>query len=243
MVAQLIVNPVFILSSIRAGSTLLRCILNAHSVVVSPHELHLREIKINSDDEFLKLALESLEISSSDLKFMLWERIYYELLTRSNKRMIVDKTPSNLYLWEQLSSYWPKAKFILLIRDPAAVARSIIEADDNRSLEDICDLVYKSSCCLDEARKKISNPFVITYEELTTMPEAVITKLCSYLEINYEQGMLVYGNQFNENEMIYGLGDWKEKIKTGSIQKPNLGRVDPKISEKLFLSCKMMGYI
>src|SRR3954467_12084339 len=38
---RLLEQPVFVLSSIRSGSTLLRVLLNSHTAIHAPHELHL----------------------------------------------------------------------------------------------------------------------------------------------------------------------------------------------------------
>jgi len=39
---RLVAAPVFILCTLRSGSTLLRVLLNSHSQIHAPHELHLR---------------------------------------------------------------------------------------------------------------------------------------------------------------------------------------------------------
>ena len=49
---RLVASPVFLLSAIRSGSTLLRSILNSHPAVCAPHELHLRYLKVSIDSEY-----------------------------------------------------------------------------------------------------------------------------------------------------------------------------------------------
>src|SRR3712207_4275572 len=39
---RLVTAPTFVLCSVRSGSTLLRVLLNSHSQIHAPHELHLR---------------------------------------------------------------------------------------------------------------------------------------------------------------------------------------------------------
>ncbi|WP_188187904.1 sulfotransferase [Nonomuraea sp. SYSU D8015] len=44
---RLLEAPVFLLSPVRSGSTLLRSILNAHSALHAPHELHIRRLRVH----------------------------------------------------------------------------------------------------------------------------------------------------------------------------------------------------
>ncbi|MFC7591929.1 sulfotransferase [Nonomuraea antimicrobica] len=43
---RLVKSPVFVISPVRSGSTLLRMLLNSHSRIRAPHELHLRTIGV-----------------------------------------------------------------------------------------------------------------------------------------------------------------------------------------------------
>ena len=46
---RLVAAPVFILCTLRSGSTLLRVLLNSHSQIHGPHELHLRYVSVTLD--------------------------------------------------------------------------------------------------------------------------------------------------------------------------------------------------
>ena len=41
--------PVFVMCTLRSGSTLLRVLLNSHSQIHAPHEIHLRYVSVNLD--------------------------------------------------------------------------------------------------------------------------------------------------------------------------------------------------
>ncbi len=43
--------------------------------------------------------------------------------------------------------------------------------------------------------------------------------MCEHLGVTFEPGMLEYGDQ-DHGRFKSGLGDWKDKIKTGRIQAP-----------------------
>src|SRR6266508_2070233 len=89
---RLVPSPIFILSSIRSGSTLLRCVLNSHTDLHAPHELHLTDLHVITDQHNAKLALRKMELDSTELENLLWDRILYRQLSLSGKAQIVEKT-------------------------------------------------------------------------------------------------------------------------------------------------------
>src|SRR5215213_6774454 len=70
---RLVPAPAFILSSVRSGSTLLRVLLNSHSQIHSPHELHLRHIKVDVDAAYAEKALNEIGLDPQQLRFLLWD--------------------------------------------------------------------------------------------------------------------------------------------------------------------------
>ena len=59
----------------------------------------------------------------------------------------------------------------------------------------------------------------VRYEDLTADPERTTKGLCSYLGVTWEPGMIEYGRH-EHGELRSGLGDWTEKIRTGTVQPP-----------------------
>src|SRR5579875_3716107 len=57
---RLLTAPVFIMSSVRSGSTLLRVLLDTHSQIHAPHELHLRSIKVQLANSYVAKAMAEL---------------------------------------------------------------------------------------------------------------------------------------------------------------------------------------
>ncbi|MFD8212331.1 sulfotransferase [Streptomyces sp. NPDC059697] len=53
-------SPVFVLSSVRSGSTLLRVLLNSHSQIRAPHEMHLRTVHVHLSRDFTADAMRAL---------------------------------------------------------------------------------------------------------------------------------------------------------------------------------------
>ncbi|MEU9540350.1 sulfotransferase [Streptomyces mirabilis] len=108
---RLVDSPVFVLSSVRSGSTLLRVLLNSHSQIRAPHEMHLRTVHVHLPRDFTAEAMRALELDKDELEHALWDRPLHLELTRSGKRIIVDKTPPNTLVWPRLHRCWPSARY------------------------------------------------------------------------------------------------------------------------------------
>ncbi|MCZ9341292.1 sulfotransferase, partial [Streptomyces sp. TRM76130] len=54
---RLVPEPVFVISSVRSGSTLLRVLLNSHPDVRAPHEMHLRTVTVGLTKPYTKKAM------------------------------------------------------------------------------------------------------------------------------------------------------------------------------------------
>jgi hypothetical protein len=113
--SRMVPSPVFLISSIRSGSTLLRCILGTHSRIHAPHELHLTELRVQIRSTNAQRAATAAGLDACGLEHLLWDRVLHASLTASGKEQIVEKTPGNALAWRQLVACWPNARFLFLI--------------------------------------------------------------------------------------------------------------------------------
>jgi|GEM_PF-1688956 len=144
------VAPVlFVLSSPRSGSTLLRTMLQGHADLFAPPELHLlgfqtleerqKSLKSTGLDQGLAEAIKYLQGATAEdaqqlLDTMLNEQasiaqVYEKLQALASPGILVDKSPSYGAKPETLSqgkTLFPHAKYIHLVRDPKAVMESIV---------------------------------------------------------------------------------------------------------------------
>lgn len=141
---------IFILSSPRAGSTLLRVMLAGHSSLYSPPELHLlsfttmgqRAAKLRGTgmEEGLVRALMDLEgisVEDSTLLVRSWEdsdlpiqKVYSRLQASLGTRTLVDKSPTYALQQNTLiraNQLFSNQYFIHLIRHPYAVIQSFVD--------------------------------------------------------------------------------------------------------------------
>lgn len=216
--ARLVPSPVFVICSVRSGSTLLRVLLNSHPKVHAPHELHLRFVRVKPERAQSGPALADLGLDADELEHMLWDRVLHRSLVASGKQVIVDKTPGNCTFFERLRTCWPQARFIILLRHPGSVFASLMDSRPDREREATIKeaLLYLNG--VEDARQKLPGP-VVKYEDLAADPGAVTKRICESLGIGWDPRMLNYGKA-NHGVFRAGIGDWSNKIRSGKIQKP-----------------------
>jgi LPS sulfotransferase NodH len=234
---RLIEAPVFVICTLRSGSTLLRVLLDSHSQIRSPHELHLRYVSVHFDQKWSERSMKELGLDTRAADYLLWDRLLHRELTASRKSIIADKTPNNVFIVDRLREAWPDARFIFLLRHPGAIARS----REKYKGEGADELIIKYVEALEAARQTYDG-HTVRYEDLTANPERELRRICDFLGVPYEATMLDYG-QFDHGRYKSGLGDWNEKIKSGAIQPPEppppLEEIDPALREM----CAKWGYL
>ncbi|MDA0563189.1 sulfotransferase [Streptomonospora sp. S1-112] len=240
---RLLDRPVFVMSPVRSGSTLLRLLLNGHSRLHAPHELHIRRLEVHFRTKLSQRAMEELDLQRGDLEHLLWDRVLHRELVKSGKDFIVEKTPSNAFVYKRLAACWPDARFICLLRHPVSIARSWHEADpEKRTVDEANEDALRYMNAVQRAREGLESALTVRYEDLTADPAAELRRICDHLDIEFEPQMLEYG-QSTEGNYTKGLGDWKDKIRSGSVQ-PGRKLPDPdEIPEVLRPISETWGYV
>jgi hypothetical protein len=215
--------------------------LNEHSRIHAPHELHFRRLEVHFATRLAERSADALGLDRGDLEHLLWDRLLHRELTRSGKDVLVEKTPGNAFSYRRIAACWPDARFVFLLRHPASVARSWHEADPERRDPDLAAhdaLRYMTA--VQRARGELAG-HTVRYEELTADPAAVLAGLCAFLEVDFEPGMLEY-RAGGAGALEKGLGDWKDKIRSGRVQ---AGRELPdpaRVPAVLHDMCAAWGY-
>lgn len=238
---RLLTKPVFIFSSIRSGSTLLRVLLDSHSQLHAPNELHIRSLKADESSKYVQRSMRAIGLSKKEIEHLLWDRVLDWELRKSGKQILVEKTPSSALIWRRIAECWPDARFLFLLRHPASTAQSWHAARPSWTLEKAADDVLRYMNAVDEARQNLSG-LSVRYEDLTADPEAVMRQLCDFLEVPWEPRMLEYGKQ-SHGGFEAGLGDWTEKIRSGEIQSARPLPSPDEIPHVLHEICTSWGYM
>ncbi|MEU3250631.1 sulfotransferase [Streptomyces sp. NPDC006997] len=238
---RLVDSPVFVLSSVRSGSTLLRVLLNSHSRIRAPHEMHLRTVHVRFSRDFTADAMKELRLDRQELEHVLWDRVLDLELRHSGKDVIVDKTPANTLVFRRLQRCWPNARYIILLRHPGAVVTSLTARRDRPDPAAIREEVLRYAEELEEARRHLDTAHVITYEDLTADPERVTRGLCDHLGVPWESGMLDYGSH-DHGRFRPKLGDWSSTIKSGRIQAARGADASLELPPRLTELARAWGY-
>lgn len=209
-------NLVFLISQPRSGSTLLQRLLDGHSDIQTSAEtwlmLHpvygMRRDGIQTDyrsdwaatgvEEFLDNYAEGRKTYVSGLRSFA-ETIYGRVLESHGKKYFLDKTPRYTMIVPELVELFPKARYLLLIRNPLAVLSSELRTyigDKYWRLGDFAPDLLDAPQRLVEARETCgSQGMTIHYENLVEDPERSIREICSHLSIDFQPDMLEYGNR------------------------------------------------
>ena len=233
--------PVFLLSSVRSGSTLLRVILDTHTQIHAPHELHLRTLTVSITEDYGKLAMKQLGLDERRLEYLLWDRILHRELAASGKQIIVDKTPNNVFMWERLPEAWPKAKYLFLLRHPAAIVDSLYRATKSPVAERVVARTLQYGEALQAARDGLAG-LTVRYEDLARDPESVTREICDFLDVRWEREMLDYGTK-DHGPYRNRLGDWSDKIRSGRVHQDVVLPADDDIPTPLVELSRQWGYL
>ncbi|MDH2430269.1 sulfotransferase [Sphaerisporangium sp. TRM90804] len=239
---RLLREPVFVLSPVRSGSTLFRVLLNSHSRVHAPHEMHVRRLAVSMTTDPVRQAMEALGHSTSDIEHILWDRMLHRELLRSGKDVIVDKTPSNVFAYKRILTCWPDARFVYLMRHPASIARSWHEADpEARPMGEAVRHTYQYMRYLQDARGR-HDGLDLRYEDLVEDPEGQLRRVCAFVGVEFEPGMLKYG-EHDHGAFVKGIGDWRDKIRSGEVQRGRPLPAPHEVPEGLRETARAWGYI
>ncbi|MGY0490741.1 sulfotransferase family protein [Streptomyces sp. WG-D5] len=214
---RLVPDPVFLLSPVRSGSTLLRVLLNSHPRIRAPHEMHLRTLHVRLDREFSHDAMRELGLDRQELEHMLWDRVLHHARCRGGGEapVVVDKTPANTFLWPRLHRAWPQARYVFLLRHPAAVVESLTARRTDPDLDAIHHEVLSYAEELERARRNLPG-ITVSYEDLTAEPERETRRICAHLGVDWDPAMLDYGAR-DHGTFRPHIGDWSETIRSGHI--------------------------
>jgi hypothetical protein len=214
-------TPFFIVGSGRSGTTLLRLMLTAHSRIHIPPETWFitdlaRELPLAAPLSPVEVTRAAEIITSGyrwpDMQipvedFRLWASsltepklaevlnlVYHHQLKIHGKQRFGDKTPPYIHIIPEISTIYPGAKFIHLIRDGRDVAISYIELHyEERYYERNFDWTR----AMRRRRDYLDSAFAaqileVWYEDLVARPELTLRKLCDFIEEAFEPSMLCW---------------------------------------------------
>ena len=234
-------NLIFLISLPRSGSTLLQKMLSAgpeiHSVA-EPWLMLPLAFMLKKEEMFTpyshKIASNALEDLINELpngKKDFYEEInkfaislYKKMIPDGTNKYFLDKTPRYYLIIPFLAEVFPDAKFIFLFRNPLEVLSSILttwKRDRFILYKQYVDL-YCGPHALSNGYKLLGDRAIsVNYAELVKSPEVQMQKICSYLEIPFDQSTI---NNYKSVDFSGSCGDTTgihqfESVSTSSLEK------------------------
>jgi len=207
-------GPVFVVGIWRSGTSLLYTLLNQHPQIALTYESDLfllRSLFRNGATkadwlerwEFWNSALSRHDIDTSTLPSqtlsypaaatLVWQQYAGQC---NCKALYGEKSPNYFDCLQQLAREFPDARFVVIWRDLADTCRSIVRAGRGSSFFAKRGITHraligyrrmKREC---DALERLGIPLhQIHYEEMIESPEAVMTGICSFLNISFDARM------------------------------------------------------
>lgn len=159
-----------------------------------------------SSRDFLKsLLLNNLSELTGEKAIKL---AYFAFLPEKDKSYvdtILDKQLKFHYFIDEIIEYYPKSKFILLVRDPrdTTLTNFKLSSKQNKNEKLIFHAKnwnYEYSILL-KAMSKVNpkNYLIVKYENLVTEPQLTLTSICKFLNKKYIPELLEYEKLTNQN--------------------------------------------
>jgi hypothetical protein len=181
--------------------------------------------------------ISALKVSEERVREMLggvydWDRLFLALLTgfREDRGVerVGEKTPKHIMVYDQLASLFPKSKFIHIVRDPRAVVASYTHAKFYQYTDGTNPYraIQKWTRVMDkhfEAEQKLgpSRYTLLRYEDLAAQPTAELQRLCSFLDVPFEEQMLDFQNRAEAGHIQdqTNLEGIRREVHTESVEK------------------------
>ena len=190
-------DPVFLIGFPRSGTTLLDTILRTHKSINVMEEKPFVEELVNDLNKHIDQDLKNLSKLKKNSIIEL-RKIYFkklnDLVNLDNKFVIIDKLPLNIIYVAELNRIFPKAKFILCLRNPYDVVLSCFmqsfvpnDAMSNfYNLKDASEL-YDSVMKLWTNYENILtlNKHVVKYEDVVNNFDVTIKSLLNFLNLEW----------------------------------------------------------
>lgn len=203
-------KTVFIIALPRSGTSWLQGMLANLPEIATVRETHLV-------DRYLKNLVkawnnEQQQLAPDGLKAILTETEFYNCVKSFSDRVlakilefnpdaeiILEKTPDNLNFVGLLNRLYPEAYFIHLIRDPRSVVASHLALKQEKwgwigaqqNHFDIARKWVRGMEKRDRAAELLQSRFLeVRYEQMKQDQNAVLQKICNFLDLNYTHEQL-----------------------------------------------------
>jgi hypothetical protein len=214
--------PVFVVGSMRSGSTMLRLILDSHpNIAIGPETGFMRALLATKtipnwkfgDGWYRRLGWTDAEVDARLRAF--YGEMFQRHATQQGKRRWGEKTPFHTAHMTAMAQVFPDAVFVGIVRHPGAVAVSLRDSF-NYSFPDA--LSYWAATNLDmlRAASQLGDRFVLCrYEDLVGESEQVLRELLAWLREPWSPDVLAHHRVQREKgapRVVEGATSTRERI-------------------------------
>ena len=218
----------FVIGAPRSGSTLLMRMLSSHAAIYSRAEPHLLTplAHLGYYDTVDAAPFDHLQAAQSVRQFVADLpqgeedyldacRAYMDILygrmlaARGNGRQFfLDKTPANALVLPFISKLYPKARYIVLTRHPAAIFSSYANSffdGDYAAARRFNPILNRYVPAMARFLRERRVPLIqVGYEQLVQQPEVEMRRVFDFLGLPFDPGIIEYGKHQHNAK---GLGD------------------------------------
>jgi protein-tyrosine sulfotransferase len=235
---------IFVVGCPRSGTTWVLGIMESHEQVVlatpenlgqldtSEHGSKESKLFIGKDfDNFHKALLASYPPAlAKELAFALGGIALAKLARGSDAKVIVEKTPTHLWRAHEIAHFFPRSRFIHVLRDGRDTAVSLLEAHKGwgkdwapGTLPEAAALWAKAVELAEAMESKLlcERWLTIRYEDLLLDPEGETVKMLAFAGLQVDQeraGEIVNANRGGAKAWFSGVfrkgvaGEWRERF-------------------------------
>ncbi len=208
-------NLIFLLSQVRAGSTMLQRMLASHPEIHTASEpwLMLHPLKAWHENDYYTVGDEEKFERATLLDFLqalpegedayiegvrrMYSYLYGRALQPSGKRYFLDKTPAYYTIIPDLYRVFPEARYIIMFRNPLAVFASVLDRwiqGDWLKLHIFAHDLLEAPRLLVRGSEQLGDRRVIVrYKPLVENPGAEVQRICAAMGMAFVPEMIHYG--------------------------------------------------
>jgi len=228
----LVDTPVFLVGSVRSGTTLLRLMLDHHPEIAFNLESEYLVSQISNDRTYPTIEQYRAWLKNDRVfqhsRFSIDERLdFVELVNdflhqkRSrDKKATVGATVHRQF--RKLRWLWPRARYIHIYRDGRDVANSVMRMGWAGNLYVAADEWLEAEREWDQLCPMLSKDdwIEIRYEDLVASPRLHLERICTFLGVEYSERMFDYISETSYESPRVDLSyQWKTHMRKADVQR------------------------
>lgn len=234
-------SPLFLVGSVRSGTTLLRLMLDHHPHIALNLESEFLVRKVSDEGRFPdveayrewlrrdRVFRHSRFSIDENLDFVQLVNDFLEQKRRRDGKEIVGATVHDDF--HKLRWIWPRARYIYVVRDGRDVAASVVRMGWAGNPYVAADVWLRAEREWDTLRPLLEPDawIEVRYEDLVADPSGVLARICAFIGVEFSERMFDYAAKTR-----YALPDPALSYQWKSGMRPiDVRRVEAKIGERL----------